>query len=1475
MNVESALQQLQQFFQHQQQLLHRNDTSTTSTLQRQYSSDQINKLKSVSSTPGHSNHHRSLSLPSLNGLQLSASEAASIDNRMMALGNAMAGSAATTPSASPYSASPMSISPASTPNGTHNGHGHMILTHPTDPSSGVIVPPVSPLAMTPYRQYSQHYFQQVYDYARPSFTEPQQLLLQQQPFMYHTPHQILPYPQQLQQAYLPQQQQQQYQYQLQQQQHHHIHQTHSHQHAQHASYRQGTHVLVDQTVPSSSDALVQHQLLDSPTKKDWFEYLLTHAHQRYNSGDYSGAYQLLKELYSVAPTHLPTILLMGCSCYSLGMHQLSIYYNNLILNLNPKFSEAYSNLGTTYRAMGGKMNMSLAEKFYRTAISIRPNYWDASVNLAGLLSAEGRWKESLSVYDHLEQGLHEIWEGEEVLLESGMMDDDLKIVMMLNDIEANRFKRLAVKGVEESKALSYDRRRDLYYAKGNLYYAMGEFQKSKREYFKALLVAQIDLVQIFKTVSHGQIPPPMLTTQHASLALQQIKQKQQSPNSIEMLPCQHPTISSVLQSVAKIYQDRQQNHLAVAIYYASLGIFPTANTCNNIGILLAPQRLQESIQWYQFGLSLDPNHVHLYTNLGSALKDNGQMNEGIQCYQRAIALQPDFYIALANLANVYKDMGKVEEAIDLYQRALHVKPDFVEAFCNFVNSLLFICSWKDRDVHLAKIRNIVAKQLHDTRLHRPRGVPTVLPFHTFTYSSLSADMVREISRRNAERVLWNVTTADWFPGFPVRPLKLLPNVKAGQVVAPEVLSRCLQYPYPYPLPPPPSPQIRIGYVSSDFNNHPLAHLMQSVFGLHDRSRFKVYCYSLSSSDNSPYRHKIQSESDVFLDVGDWKTQDIVQRIALVDQIHVLVNLNGYTKGGRNEIFAARPAPIMMMYMGFAGSMGSGRADVAEDNDPSMMGMVGWHNVDTNEDRRVGNRTQMEWEHTQFFDEMPLRWMDYFGVDEIAVPKKFAVGEPVQVDEVGTEVTSFADVSSSSQTLLCRGPITSASDDNRVYTERLIFMPHSYFVNDHRQGFREQEEPEIDMLVHSLGADSTHNDADTDTLTPEESRRWKKEQICRSKMRRELFPGIKEDTIIFANFNQLYKIDPDIFKTWLNILVRVPNSILWLLRFPPTGEAHLRQAAVEYAGQAIADRIIFTDVAPKHVHIHRGRVADLFLDTPECNAHTTAADILWSGTPILTFPKYDFKMCSRVAASCAYATGKWVGKDVERYSFQGDLIPDLNERTRNDRSLLGHWMVVSGYKEYEERAVLLASQVQWQWRSIGVTSNGNLESSALAQKTSATIHSKYASSDLLAQLPAKDVMSPFYSLTTHSYTVPTHQPPNAVKEALPTDLCFTTHIFTPIVHSSVLMKLRQRLFLTRDSIPLFDTHRWVRYIEKGILAAWTRWEQEWEVTKARNFREVERIQQVMSGNSQTHENGLPVGEGFKPRRTTTNCIWIEE
>lgn len=107
--------------------------------------------------------------------------------------------------------------------------------------------------------------------------------------------------------------------------------------------------------------------------------------------------------------------------------------------------------------------------------------------------------------------------------------------------------------------------------------------------------------------------------------------------------------------------------------------------------------------------------------------------------------------------------------------------------------------------------------------------------------------------------------------------------------------------------------------------------------------------------------------------------------------------------------------------------------------------------------------------------------------------------------------------------------------------------------------------------------------------------------------------------------------------------------------------------MRWVGTEVASRILFTDVAPKHQHIARARVCDLFLDTPECNAHTTAADVLWSGTPLLTLPRYEYKMCSRMAASILRGA---LPKNAEGNRAAQDLITDSDEAYEEQAVELG-------------------------------------------------------------------------------------------------------------------------------------------------------------------------------------------------------------
>ena len=130
-------------------------------------------------------------------------------------------------------------------------------------------------------------------------------------------------------------------------------------------------------------------------------------------------------------------------------------------------------------------------------------------------------------------------------------------------------------------------------------------------------------------------------------------------------------------------------------------------------------------------------------------------------------------------------------------------------------------------------------------------------------------------------------------------------------------------------------------------------------------------------------------------------------------------------------------------------------------------------------------------------------------------------------------------------------------------------------------------------------------------------------------------GLPPEGAVFCSFSHDYKISPRIFDVWMSILRRVPGSILWLASRNEISEANLRQAAEHRGVQS--SRLIFAQRVPLvEDHLARHRLADVFLDTHPYNAHTTAADALMAGLPVVTYQGNAFQ--ARVAASLLHAAG---------------------------------------------------------------------------------------------------------------------------------------------------------------------------------------------------------------------------------------------
>lgn len=194
---------------------------------------------------------------------------------------------------------------------------------------------------------------------------------------------------------------------------------------------------------------------------------------------------------------------------------------------------------------------------------------------------------------------------------------------------------------------------------------------------------------------------------------------------------------------------------------------------------------------------------------------------------------------------------------------------------------------------------------------------------------------------------------------------------------------------------------------------------------------------------------------------------------------------------------------------------------------------------------------------------------------------------------------------------------------RFYSERVVYLPDCYQVND--------DQRPMPALT------TTRADA-----------------------------GLPSAGFVFCCFNNSYKITPPVFAAWMRLLAGVRGSALWLLEDNPVARGNLRVAAA--AGGIDPARLVFAPRVPHGEHLARHRLADLFLDTLPCNAHTTASDALWAGLPVLTSAGQSF--AGRVAGSLLHAIGlpELVTEsleDYERLALRLAFEPALLSRVRQE------------------------------------------------------------------------------------------------------------------------------------------------------------------------------------------------------------------
>ena len=382
---------------------------------------------------------------------------------------------------------------------------------------------------------------------------------------------------------------------------------------------------------------------------------------------------------------------------------------------------------------------------------------------------------------------------------------------------------------------------------------------------------------------------------------------------------------------------------ALASYDKAIALKPDyAEAYNNRGNALTDlKRPADALASYDRAIALKPDYAEAYNNRGNALKDLKRPADALASYDKAIALKPDFAEAYNNRGNALTDLKRPADALASYDKAIALKPDFAEAYNNRGNALRDLKRPADA---LASYDKAIALKPDYAEAYNNRGnALTDLKRHADALASYDKAFALKPDLAEVEglRLHTKMHLCDW-SNFDNECAHLISAVRNGKVNTPpfpflaipsssDDQLRCAKLYIANKYPPSEKPiwqgerynhdRIRVAYLSADFRQHPVSHLMAGIFECHDKSRFDVTAISFGPDDNSEMRQRLKASFEHFIDAKTYSDNQIANLVKELE-IDILVDLMGFTTDSRTGIFARRSAPIQVNYLGYPGTMGA-------------------------------------------------------------------------------------------------------------------------------------------------------------------------------------------------------------------------------------------------------------------------------------------------------------------------------------------------------------------------------------------------------------------------------------------------------------------------------------------------------------------------------------------------------------------------
>jgi len=369
-----------------------------------------------------------------------------------------------------------------------------------------------------------------------------------------------------------------------------------------------------------------------------------------------------------------------------------------------------------------------------------------------------------------------------------------------------------------------------------------------------------------------------------------------------------------------------------------------------LGLTLAQlQRAEDALPHLERAAEMKPELAEVWHNLGGVLLDLGRHEAAVQAFERAVALQPGLADAHNGLGNALNKLARYKDACAAYKRAIALKGDFFEAFLGWGTALREMGQHKaaraayeqalalrpeDADAH-----GMLGRVLKDMGLsreaieHLKRALaakPNLADAHCDLAGELYVWGRYEEGREHFETAIRLAPEATWPWSGLLFSLHFDPAVSAAELAA---LHRRFGERFETPLKPTwrphdntPDPErtLRVGFVSGDFRRHPVGYFMVEVMEALDHTRIQPYLYANQGQDDD-YTARFKACAHVWREVKGLDDDALAAEIR-ADGIDILIDLSGHTAGERLMVFARKPAPVQVSYLGYFDTTGLSAMD---------------------------------------------------------------------------------------------------------------------------------------------------------------------------------------------------------------------------------------------------------------------------------------------------------------------------------------------------------------------------------------------------------------------------------------------------------------------------------------------------------------------------------------------------------------------